>query len=83
MKADWEVIKRGDVMPQHAGLHVTLNPKGEVVGILFDGNIEGLPNRFVYTDEQARSVHVASQGIAEALKFVYLADNLLKELGLN
>lgn len=61
----------------------TLNPKGEVVGILFDGNIEGLPNRFVYTDETARSVHVASQGIAEALKFVYAADNLLKELGLN
>lgn len=61
----------------------TLNPKGEIVGILFDGNIEGLPNRFVYTDEQARSVHVASQGIAEALKFVYSADKLLKELGLN
>ena len=61
----------------------TLNPKGEIVGILFDGNIEGLPNRFVYTDEQARSVHVASQSIAEALKFIYTADNLLKELGLD
>ncbi len=61
----------------------TLNPKGEVVGILFDGNIEGLPNRFVYTDEQARSVHVASQSVSAALKFIYSADNLLKELGLD
>ncbi len=61
----------------------TINAKGEVVGILFDGNIEGLPNRFVYTDDQARSVHVASQSVAEALKFVYEANNLLKELNLN
>jgi hypothetical protein len=60
----------------------TLNTKGEVVGILFDGNIEGLPNRFIYTEEQARSVHVASQGIVEALRNVYGADRLLTELGL-
>lgn len=59
----------------------TLNSKGEIVGIVFDSNIEALPNRFVYTDRQARSVHVASQGIVEALRDVYGAHNLLKELG--
>ena len=59
----------------------TLNTKGEIIGILFDGNIEGLPNRFVFTDAQARSVHVAGQGIIEALRNVYGATPLLKELG--
>lgn len=59
----------------------TVNTKGEVTGILFDGNIEGLPNRFVYTDRTARSVHVASQGIVEALRSVYGAKELLAELG--
>jgi hypothetical protein len=59
----------------------TVNTKGEVIGILFDGNIEGLPNRYLYTDERARSVHVASQGIVEALRKVYRAENLVKELG--
>ncbi|HBY60799.1 MAG TPA: serine protease [Solibacterales bacterium] len=59
----------------------TINTKGEVIGILFDGNIEGLPNRFLFTDEMARSVHVASQGIIEALRAVYKADRLLAELG--
>ena len=53
-----------------------------MIGILFDGNIEGLPNRFVFTDAQARSVHVASQGIVEALRHVYHADRVLKELGM-
>lgn len=59
----------------------TLNTKGEVVGILFDGNIEGLPNRFVYTDRTARSVHVASQAIIEALRKIYSAERLVNELG--
>lgn len=59
----------------------TVNTKGEVVGILFDGNIEGLPNRFVYRDQRERSVHVASQGIVEALRSVYNAHRLLRELG--
>jgi hypothetical protein len=58
----------------------TLNTRGEMVGILFDGNIEGLPNRFVFTDTMARSVHVASQGILEALRKVYNAEALVKEL---
>ncbi|MBI5281335.1 MAG: S46 family peptidase [Candidatus Solibacter usitatus] len=59
----------------------TLNTRGEVVGILFDGNLESLPNRFVYSDKRARSVHVASEAIVETLKKVYKADKLVKELG--
>jgi hypothetical protein len=35
----------------------------------------------MYTDDLARAVHVASQGIAEALDTVYKATGLLKELG--
>ena len=61
----------------------TINTRGEINGILFDGNIEGLPNRFVFTDEQARSVHVASQGIVEALRNVYDARRILAELGVS
>jgi Peptidase S46. len=60
----------------------TVDTKGELIGILFDGNIQSLPNRFVYTDEVSRSVHVASQGILEALRKVYKTDRLLKEIGM-
>ena len=57
----------------------TVNTKGEINGILFDGNIEGLPNNYVYRDVRERSVHVASQIILESLKKVYKADAILKD----
>ena len=31
-----------------------VNPAGELVGVTFDGNLESLPEVFLYTDEQAR-----------------------------
>jgi hypothetical protein len=60
----------------------TVNRAGELVGILFDGNLESLPNTYLYIDDQARAVYVAADGIVEALDKVYKADALLKELGL-
>jgi hypothetical protein len=60
----------------------TVNDKGEIVGIVFDNNIEGLPQTYLYSEEQARAVHVASQGIVEALRKLYGQAALLKELGM-
>ena len=57
-----------------------VNRKGEFVGVLFDGNIQSLPTRFVYTDEISRSVMVHSQGIIEALLKVYDAKPLVDEI---
>ena len=59
----------------------TVNSKGELVGVIFDSNLESLPGTYLYTDDQARAVHVAAQGIVEALTKVYQAVDLLKELG--
>jgi hypothetical protein len=59
-----------------------VNASGELIGVTFDGNLESLPEVFLYTDEQARAVHVATQGISEALTVVYKATSLLQELGI-
>ena len=59
----------------------TVNRAGELVGVIFDGNLESLPNTYLYVEEQARAVHVAVQGIVEALDKVYHATPLLRELG--
>jgi hypothetical protein len=61
---------------------VTVNRAGEIVGITFDGNLESLPDVYLYSDEQARAVHVSVDGISEALQKIYKAGALLQELGL-
>ncbi|GAB5519719.1 MAG: S46 family peptidase [Rhodothermales bacterium] len=52
----------------------------EIVGLLFDGNIESLPNNYLYTDETARAISVDARGILEALDDIYNADRLVTEL---
>ncbi|MBM3757439.1 MAG: S46 family peptidase [Acidobacteria bacterium] len=80
LKTPYNFVSTADTHGGNSG-SPTVNTKGEVVGILFDGNIEGLPNQYLYRDKMERSVHVASQGIVESLRSVYKADRILKELG--
>lgn len=58
-----------------------VNRTGDLVGVTFDGNLESLPDIYLYTNEQARAVHVSTVGIVESLEKVYGASALLKELG--
>ncbi|UCH66220.1 MAG: S46 family peptidase [Ignavibacterium sp.] len=57
-----------------------LNKNVEVVGVAFDGNIQGLPGSFIYRIEENRNIAVHSAGILEALKKIYNFDRLVKEL---
>jgi len=57
-----------------------LDREARVVGVAFDGNIEQLPNQFLFQANAGRTVGVHSAGISEALRAVYGADGLLKEL---
>jgi len=57
-----------------------LNRAGELVGINFDRNRHGLVRNFVYTEVQARHISVHSRGVLEALRRLYDAEPLVREL---
>ena len=57
-----------------------INRNAEIVGIAFDGNIEQMPNEWLFTEESARTVGVHSAGILEALRAIYEAEALVREL---
>jgi hypothetical protein len=72
-------VSTADIIGGNSG-SPTVNRAGEIVGIIFDGNIQSLVWDFYYDDRQGRAVQVDSRGIIDALRKIYGADGLANEL---
>ena len=72
-------VSTADTIGGNSGSPV-LNRAGELVGLNFDRNRHGLVRNFVYTEEQARHIAVHSRAVLEALRRLYDAGPLVKEL---
>jgi len=68
-----------DIIGGNSGSPV-VDRKGELVGLVFDSNLDGLGGRFGYTEQKARAVLVDARGIMEALTRVYRASHIVDEL---
>jgi hypothetical protein len=68
-----------DIIGGNSGSPV-VDREGRLVGLVFDGNIESLVGRFVFDGTANRAVSVHAAAIATALRDIYGAGYLLKEM---
>ncbi len=80
LQTPMDFVSTCDIIGGNSG-SPTVNQKGELVGLIFDGNIQSLPLNYAYSEVQARAVSVDSRALMEALRKVYGATALADELG--
>jgi hypothetical protein len=80
-KTPMNYVTTNDIIGGNSGSPV-INQDREIVGIIFDGNIQSLGGDYGFDESVNRAVAVHSEGLREGLGKVYGAERLLKELGL-
>ena len=69
-----------DIIGGNSGSPV-VNKDLELVGLIFDGNIQSLTSDYFYDDRQGRAVSVHSSAIRDALRYIYDAEHVANQLG--
>jgi len=72
-------VSTNDIIGGNSGSPI-INKNAEVVGLVFDGNIQSLGGDYGFDESVNRTVSVHSEALIEALKKVYKADRVLEEL---
>jgi hypothetical protein len=72
-------VTTNDIIGGNSGSPM-INRKGEIVGLVFDGNIDSLGGEYWFDESVNRTVAVHSGAIVEALRKVYKADRLAREI---
>jgi len=79
METPMNLSTTNDIIGGNSGSPL-INSNGEVVGLIFDGNIFSLGGDFGYDAAQNRAVAVDSRALLEGLQKVYHLDRIVDEI---
>jgi len=72
-------ISTNDIIGGNSGSPM-INKNSEIVGLIFDGNIESMPGEFIYSSDVPTTVSVDSRGLLEAINDMYNLKRIGSEL---
>ncbi len=79
VKTPLNFVSTNDIVGGNSG-SPTINKRGELVGLIFDGNIQSLVGNFDYDESINRSISVDVRGMWEVLRRVFGANEIVDEL---
>jgi len=79
LNTPFNFVSTNDIIGGNSG-SPTINQNGELVGLIFDGNIQSLVGDYVYDESVNRAISVDSRGMLEVLKKVFGANEIAAEL---
>ena len=79
LSTPYNLVTTNDIIGGNSGSPL-LSKNGDLVGLIFDGNIQSLPGNFIYDESQNRAISVDVRAMVEVLRKVYGATALVNEL---